>query len=120
MVKLYGVPTCKQIRDSKALFEEEKIEYDFINVKKQPLSIEQLKEAAKQVGLDNLVNSKGATYRKLGLKDMNLSDDELLQWLHKEQGMIKRPLLEKEGKFWGSSKGFDREDILAFVKQKMI
>ncbi len=116
MVKLYGVPTCKQIRDSKTLFEEEKIEYEFINVKKRPLSLEQLKEAAKQIGLDNLVNTKGPTYRKLGLKEMNLSDDELLQWLQKEQGMIKRPLLEKDGKYWGNAKGFNRESILQFVK----
>ncbi len=115
MVILFGVPTCTQIRNSKALFEENNIEYEFINVKKQPVSEKQLKEAASQVGLNELINSKGPTYRKLGLKDMNLSENEALQWLLKEQGMIKRPLIEKDGKYWGSSKGFNREAILGFV-----
>ena len=115
MVILYGVPTCKQIRDSKALFEENNIEYEFINVKKQPLSENQLKEAALQIGIDQLVNSRGTTYRKLGLKNMKLNESELLQWLQKEQGMIKRPLIEKNGKYWGSSKGFNAETILEFL-----
>ena len=115
MVILFGVPSCKQIRDSKALFEENNIEYKFINVKKQPISEEQLKEAASQIGLFELLNRKGATYRKLGLKNMNLSENELLQWLHREQGMIKRPLIEKDSKYWGSSKGFNKESILEFL-----
>jgi len=115
MVILYGVPTCKQFRDSKTLFEENNIEYEFVNVKKQPISEKQLKEAVSQVGLNELVNSKGTTFRKLGLKDMNLSENELFQWLHKEQGMIKRPLIEKDGKFWANSKGFNAEAILKFL-----
>jgi Spx/MgsR family transcriptional regulator len=117
MIHLYGVPTCKQIRDSKTLFAEQNIEYEFTNVKKKPLTLKQLEDAASQIGLENLINSKGPTYRKLGLKNMNLSDKELLQWLLKEQGMIKRPLIHKNGKYWGNSKGFNKEAILDFIRQ---
>jgi len=63
--------------------------------------------------LDVVLNSKGATYRKLGLKTMDLKEEELLLWLVKEQGMIKRPLIENKGRFWI---GFDEEGILGFVK----
>lgn len=68
---------------------------------------------AAQLGLDIVLNSKGATFRKLGLKDMGLNDDELFQRLLKEQGMIKRPLIEKNGRF---RIGFDETGILEFVK----
>ena len=77
--------------------------------------MEQLKEIADQLGIRAITNSKGPTYRKLGLKDKDLTDDELLEWLHKEQGMIKRPLIEKDGKYWVGAKGFDEEAILSFI-----
>jgi len=112
MVKLYGVPNCQQIRKTKALFEENNIEYEFIHVKKTPLSKEQLQKVVAQLGLEKALNSKGATYRKLGLKQMDLSEEELFSWLLKEQGMIKRPLIEKDGRFWI---GFDPEGILKFL-----
>ncbi len=114
MIKVYGVPSCKKIRNTRALLDENHIEYEFINVKKQPFSPDKLEQAAKQVDLNTLVNSKGLTYRKLGLKDKNLSDGELLQWLFNEQGMIKRPLIEKDQKF---HTGFDKEAIINFVNQ---
>ena len=114
MVKLYGVPSCQQIRKTKALFEENNIPYDFINVKKHPVPEEFLREVVKQVGLEKAVNTKGTTYRKLGLKQMELNDEQLFQWLLKEQSMIKRPLIEKDGRFWI---GFDSEGILNFINR---
>ncbi len=115
MIKLYGVPSCQQIRKSKALFTEKNIDFEFINVKKQPLSASLLQEAIKQVGLQNLINKKGTTYRKLGLKEQNPDDAEMVQWLLREQAMIKRPLIEKDGKFWVGINGFDAEQIMEFI-----
>ncbi|HGY54914.1 MAG TPA: hypothetical protein ENK44_04375 [Caldithrix abyssi] len=77
--------------------------------------MEQLREIAGQLGVWSITNSKGPTFRKLGLKGKDLSDDELLEWLHKEQGMIKRPLIEKDGTYWVGEKGFDEEAILNFI-----
>ena len=113
MVTLYGVPTCQKIRKTRALFEENGIDYQFVNVKKQPLSREELKAVVDQLGLEKAVNSKGPTYRKLGLKDKNLSDEELFEVLLQEQGMITRPLIKKGDRYWI---GFDEQGILDFVK----
>jgi Spx/MgsR family transcriptional regulator len=118
MVKLYGVPSCKQIRDSKGLFENEGIDYEFINIRKTPMDAALLRETIKQMGMDTVVNRKGPTYRKLGLKEKNLSDEELFKILLQEQGMIKRPLIKKGPKFWQSPKGFNREEILAFIRNE--
>ena len=67
-----------------------------------------------QLGIDVVVNSKGTTYRKLGLKQKNLNENELFEVLVSEQGMIKRPLIENKGRFWI---GFDEAGIVDFVKQ---
>ena len=97
------------------MFEEKQIDYEFVNVKKQPIEKDQLQDIINQLGVENVVNSKGPTYRKLGLKESNPTDKELFDILLKEQGMIKRPLIEKDGKYWGSSKGFDADAILEFI-----
>ncbi len=113
MVIVYGVPQCQKTRKTKALLEANGIEYEFVNVKKQPISREQLKKIVDQLGLSRVLNAKGPTYRKLGLKDQNLSEDELFEWLLKEQGMITRPLIQKGEAYWV---GFDEQGILNFVK----
>ncbi len=115
MIKLYGVPTCTQIRKTKALFDQHGIPFEFINVKKDPVSEEKLDKIIAQAGLDLVLNKKGTTYRKLGLGKMNLNERELIEWLLKEQSMIKRPLIEKEGRFMI---GYDEQAILSFVKNK--
>jgi len=113
VIKLYGVPTCQQIRKTKALFEENNISYEFVNVKKQPVSESFLRKVVDQLGLEKAVNTKGTTYRKLGLKNMDLDEEQLFQWLLKEQSMIKRPLIEKDGQFWI---GFEPEGIMNFIQ----
>ena len=114
MVKLYGVPACRQIQKSKKLFEEKNIDYEFVNVKKTPLSAVKLQEMVARLGLPAMVNSKGPTYRKLGLKGKVLSDDELVRILLENQNMINRPLLEKDGKYWIAPK-YDEQEMLDFI-----
>ena len=113
MITLYGVPQCQKIRKTKALLETNGIDYTFVNVKKHPLTREELKKVVDQLGLQSVLNSKGPTFRKLGLKGQNLSEDELFEWLLKEQGMINRPLIKKGDVYWV---GFDEQGVLNFVK----
>jgi arsenate reductase len=113
MIKLYGVPSCTQIRNTKALFESRGLEYDFINVKKTPIDETKLKEIAGALGIEPIFNKKGTTYRKLQIKYDELSDAERLNWLLQQQSMIKRPLLEKDGRF---HVGWDEDAILEFTR----
>ena len=109
MISLYGVPSCNKIRDTKMILENHNIVYQFINVKKVPISKDKLNKIVDQLGIDNVVNKQGLTYKKLGLKTMNLNDNQLFQWLYKEQGMIKRPLLENDSQY-----------LIEFDKQKIV
>jgi Spx/MgsR family transcriptional regulator len=114
LVKVYGVPSCDQIKKTITFFKNEKIEYAFINIRKEPLDKEKLEKVIKQLGLDIVLNRRGMLYRKLGLKDKNLSDDQLGEELFKEQGMIKRPLIEQKNSF---HIGYDEQAILDFMKE---
>jgi len=94
MLKVYGIKNCNKVRDTFKWLGENDIEYEFINLKKEPLSEGKLDEFVHKVGLDVLINKRGTTYRNLGLKDKDLSEDDLFDVLLENQTMIKRPVLE--------------------------
>lgn len=48
--------------------------------------------------LDKLFNNRGATYRNLKLKDLNLDDEGKIEWLKKESMLFKRPIIEYNNK----------------------
>ncbi len=114
MLHVIGIPNCNKIRDTKNWLEERDIAYEFINVKKEPLTMEELKDLEFKVGLDVLVNSRGMTYRNLKVKAMNPSDEEMLQLLFENQSMIKRPVLVLEDSVLV---GFDEEAFETFMKE---
>ncbi|MEX0994235.1 MAG: arsenate reductase family protein [Balneolaceae bacterium] len=93
MIEVYGIKNCNKIRDTLSWLEEEGVEYRFIDVKKDPVSREQLEGFVQKAGLETLVNKRGMKWRKLGLADRELSDRELFDQLLEHQTMIKRPLM---------------------------
>lgn len=114
MLHVIGIPNCNKIRDTKKWLEERDIAYEFINVKKEPLTLDELKDLEFKVGLDVLVNNRGTTYRNLKIKELNPSDDEMLQLLFDNQSMIKRPVLVIEESVLV---GFDEEAFETFMKE---
>lgn len=114
MLHVIGIPNCNKIRDTKKWLEERDIAYEFINVKKEPLTLDELKDLEFKVGLDVLVNNRGTTYRNLKIKELNPSDEEMLQLLFDNQSMIKRPVLVFEESVLV---GFDEEAFETFMKE---
>ena len=112
MIKLYGIPNCNKIRDTQKLLSEKKIAYEFINVRKTPISLEKMKKIVDGIGLESMYNKKGTTYRRLKIDYDKLSDKERFDLLLQEQTMIKRPLLENGSRFMT---GFDENAILDFI-----
>ncbi len=94
MLKVYGIKNCNKVRDTFKWLDENEIDYEFIDLKKEPISEGKLDEFVHKVGLDVLINRRGTTYRNLGLKDKNLDEDQLFDQLLENQTMIKRPVLE--------------------------
>lgn len=112
MLKVYGIKNCNKVRDTFKWLDENDIEYEFINLKKEPLSEGKLDEFVHKVGLDVLINKRGTTYRNLGLKDKDLSEDDLFDVLLENQTMIKRPVLELDD---AVLIGYDEDAFDSFV-----
>jgi len=114
MVHLIGIPNCDKIRVTKKWLDNQGIDFELIDVKKEPLTQDELKDLEFKVGLDVLVNSRGTTYRNLKIKDQNLDDDQLFDVLLENQTMIKRPVVVFENSVMV---GYDEEAFEAFFKE---
>ena len=112
MLKVYGIKNCNKVRDTFKWLEENEIDFEFINLKKEPLSEGKLDEFVHKVGLDVLINRRGMTWRNLELKDKDLSEDELFDVLLENQTMIKRPVLELDD---AVLVGYDEDAFDSFV-----
>jgi len=113
MIQVYGIKNCNKIRDTLLWLKEQKIEHTFYDLKKEPLTREELAEFVHRIGLDVLVNKKGMKWRQLGLKDKDLNDDELFNQLLENQTMMKRPVLINEEAILV---GYDEEAFEHFVE----
>ncbi|TVR29358.1 MAG: Spx/MgsR family RNA polymerase-binding regulatory protein [Balneolaceae bacterium] len=113
MIQVYGIKNCNKVRDTLNWLKDNKIEHEFFNLKKEPLTREELEEFVHRIGLDVLINKRGTKWRDLGLKDKDLSDDELFEKLLEHQTMIKRPVLIKDEAILV---GYDEDAFEAFVE----
>ena len=114
MLHVIGIPNCNKIKATKKWLQEREVGFEFIDVKKEPLTIDEISELEFKVGLDVLVNKRGATYRNLGLKDQELSKEERIILLEENQSMIKRPVLVYDD---AVLVGYDEEAFENFLKE---
>ena len=114
MLHIIGINNCDKIRDTKNWLKEKGIDFEFIDVKKEPLTRDEIKELVFKVGLDVLVNKRGTTYRNLGLKDQEPEpgEEEMIELLLENQSMIKRPVLINEE---AVLVGYDEDAFESFV-----
>jgi len=100
------------MRDTFNWLKDHDIEYEFVDLKKEPLTRDELQSFVNQIGLDVLINRRGMKWRQLGLNDKNLNEDELFDQLLEHQVMIKRPVLVKGEAILV---GYDEDAFEAFV-----
>lgn len=94
MINIYGIKTCNSVRKAIKFCKENDLEHSFIDFRANPLDNEKVKYFASKVDINILFNNKGTKYRDLKLKELNLDDEGKLEWLCKENMLLKRPVVE--------------------------
>ena len=98
MIRVYGIKNCDSVKKAVKFFKERDLEYGFEDFKSQSVSCDKISFWLESVELTTLFNAKSATYRKLGLKEKNLTREEQIDYLCKENLLIKRPVVEFKDK----------------------
>lgn len=94
MTTIYGIKNCDTIKKARKWLEQHQLPYQFIDYRTDGLGAELLGQFAKECGWQNLLNTKGTTYRQLPDTDKtDLTEKKALALMLAQPAMIKRPLL---------------------------
>lgn len=91
---IYGIKTCSTVGKARKFMKENGIDFDFVDYKVESVGEDKIREWLKQVDIDVLFNNRGKKYRDLGLKELNLDDEGKIEWMVKENYLLKRPVIE--------------------------
>ena len=100
MLKLYGIPNCDTVKKARAWLTEQGHDYEFHDFKKNGVSEEILAGWLKQIGWKNLLKKTGPTWGQLPdtVKSSIIDDTSALKLMLEKTNIIKRPVLELNGK----------------------
>ena len=97
MIKFICYPKCTTCQKAKKWLDDNKIEYEFRDIKLDNPTLDELTAWYKQSGLTlkKLFNTSGLLYKSLDLKNKlpTMTDDEMLKLLATDGMLVKRPLL---------------------------
>ena len=97
MVKFICYPKCTTCQKARKWLDDNKIEYEFRDVKLDNPTLDELTEWHKKSGVPRkkFFNTSGLLYKSLDLKNKlpTMSEDEMLALLASDGMLVKRPLL---------------------------
>ena len=98
-VTIYGIKNCDTMKKARAWLDQRGVAYAFYNCKSAGIERGMLECWAKQVGWETLINRAGRTFRALPEKDQpGVTEKRAIALMAAQPAMIKRPVLESDGK----------------------
>lgn len=94
---IYHNPRCSKSRQTLAILQENGIEPEIIYYLETPPNIENLKSLAGKLGLQprDLLRKGEDEYKRLGLKNPDLSETDILDAMARHPKLIERPIVVK-------------------------
>ncbi|WP_449286584.1 ArsC family reductase [Marinobacter sp. PE14] len=94
-MKLYGIKNCDTVKKARKWLDEQGIDYEFHDFKKDGLQSELLFRWEQAVGWETLLNRRGTTWRKLPEDVRDTIDAQSAHEIMLENpSIIKRPVVE--------------------------
>lgn len=98
-IALYGIKNCDTMKKARAWLDGHGIAYVFHDYKTEGIDRAKLQDWLGEVGWETLLNRAGTTFRKLPDKDREgLTEKKAVAFMLTRPSMIKRPVLEADGK----------------------
>ncbi len=95
MLRVYGIKNCDTVKKSLKWLDKNELDYEFIDVRQQPLQKETVSAWLQQLPAESLLNKHSTSWRNLSEEQKSLNDSEDIASLVAEQPtLFKRPLVE--------------------------
>jgi len=112
-MKIYGIKNCDSVKKSLVFLKSNNIDFEFIDFRKIPLTLENLQEFINEVGLEQLINKRSTTYRNLKDDDKKNINTELIL---NNITLIKRPVIKHKNFI---QIGFNQENLELLLNIKV-
>ncbi len=101
-MKIYGIPNCATVKKARVWLAEQGLTCEFHDFKKQGISRELLVGWIAQTGWEPLLNRQGTTWRKLDAATQAgiLDAESAIALMLEQPSIIKRPVLDKDGRIF--------------------
>jgi arsenate reductase len=95
MITIYHNPRCSKSRETLSLLKAQGIEPTVVQYLDEPLDKKALSSLLKKLSLTarDIVRTGEDVYKSLGLKDPNISEDELLNAIVNHPKLMQRPIV---------------------------
>lgn len=109
-MKLYGIPNCDTVRKARAFLDRRGTTYTFHDFRKDGVTESLLHDWIRQVGWQKLLKKSGPSWSRLPdeIKASAQDDAACLQLMLQQTNLIKRPVLEQDGRILAL--GFSEND----------
>lgn len=115
MVKIYGIKNCDTMKKAFAWCDAHGVAYEFHDYKKQGVPRESLVAWCQALGWKTLLNTQGATFRKLTPEQQDVATQgKAVATMLEFPGAIRRPVVETDG--GQLLAGFDPNLFASFVR----
>jgi Spx/MgsR family transcriptional regulator len=95
MYTLYGISNCNTVKKAKDWLDNNNIEYQFHDFRKQGLNLELLESFEASLGWEKLLNKQSTSWRKLtDEQKQNVTKESAMQFMLETPTLIKRPVLD--------------------------
>lgn len=99
MLTLYGIPNCDTVKRARAWLDGRGVAYAFHDYKKVGADEASLRRWTGALGWESVLNRAGTTFRNLPDADKaDLAEDKAVALMLAQPSMIKRPIVEGDGK----------------------
>lgn len=111
-VTIYGIPNCDTMKKARSWLDEQGIEAVFHDYRKAGIDRARLAMWCAALGWEKVLNRAGTTFRKLDESQREgLTEKRAIALMLEHPGMIKRPVLDVDGRLL---LGFKPETYAAF------
>ncbi|PAF42483.1 Spx/MgsR family RNA polymerase-binding regulatory protein [Helicobacter sp. 11S02596-1] len=94
-MRLFGIKNCGSVQKARHFLDAKNIAYEFVDLKATKPDLKDIKKWVRAQGIEVVLNAKGTTYKRLGLKDMDLDTEGKIAFCHEYPLLLKRPIIDE-------------------------
>jgi arsenate reductase-like glutaredoxin family protein len=98
-VQLFGLPDSRATQAALRFFKERRTSVTYVDLRKRPIAAGELRRFVERLGAAALLDTEARCYKELGLAYMRLGDDEIVERLLADNGLLRLPLVRLANAF---------------------